>query len=562
MKLRKGAFSFLFFICLLVSVLAVTGWFSSTSSFGAEDVNSRSLYYQGELLSERGYDLNGSPYVPVSVIQRYGDLEGITFDTAAKKMQIDLAKQSILMADDITTNFVKTYGGTVYIPLREIDGTLYCPLNTAEQLVKLSPSLSANAIRMFSYSGTETIARINSDGVSLTSSLTEKNRQITIPLTKGEMVTVESETDSYFKISTQSGTTGYVMKPSLTIADVDLAEIDFYAPKKEKNLPSGEKINIVWQYVGAVTPPAPEQKHAGIDVLAPTWFDLIVDGDGNIENNGDLAYTANAHNKGYKVWATITNNMSTKGSTAFTTKVLSNSALLNRSVAQYLFYACLYDADGINIDYEQVVDSDAAGLTAFTALLRNYTERQGLVLSIDTLIPKPWTIEYDRAALSRYVDYLAVMTYDEHYSTSPVAGSVASLPWVEEAIVNTLKEVPEEKILLGVPMYTRVWVVDSNGKVIRNPSASMPYVQTLIAEKNLTPIWLEKEKQNFVSYANGAYTDKIWVEDARSIANRLDLVRKYDLAGSACWQFSQASPEIWDVFSAMLKNGRPMSDYQ
>ena len=561
MKLRKGAFSLLFFICLLMSVMAVTSWFSSISSFGAEDVNSRSLYFQGELLSERGYDLNGTPYVPVSVVQRYGDLDGITFDTAAKKMKIDLAKQSILMADDTTTNFVRTYAGTVYIPLREIAGTLYCPLNTAEQLVKLSPSLSANAIRMFSYSGTETIARINSDGVSLTSSLTEKSRQITVPLTKGEMVTVESETDSYYRISTQNGGNGYVMKPFLTIADVDLAEIDFYAPKKEKYVPTGEKINIVWQYVGNVTPPAPK-KHAGIDVLAPTWFDLIVDGDGSIENNGDLAYTAKAHNNGYKVWATITNSMSTKGSTAFTTKVLSNSALLNRSVAQYLFYACLYDADGINIDYEQVADSDAAGLTAFTALLRNYTERQGLVLSIDTLIPKPWTIEYDRDALARYVDYIAVMTYDEHYSSSPVAGSVASLPWVEEAIVNTLKEVPKEKLLLGVPMYTRVWVVDSSGKVIRNPSASMPYVQTLITEKNLTPVWLEKEKQHFISYNNGTYTDKIWVEDARSIANRLDLVSKYGLAGSACWQYSQASQEIWDVFFAMLKNGRPMSDYQ
>jgi spore germination protein YaaH len=496
------------------------------------------------------------------VVQKYGDLDGITFDTVAKKMKIDLAKQSIMMADDATTNFVKTYGGTVYIPLREIDGTLYCPLNTAEQLVKLSPSLTANAIRMFNYSGTKTIARINSDGVSLTSSLMEKSRQITVPLTKGEMVTVVSETDSYFKISTQNGANGYVMKSFLTIADVDLSVIDFYAPKKEKNVPVGEKINIVWQYVGAVTPPAPEQKHTGIDVLAPTWFDLIVDGDGSVENNGDLGYTVKAHSNGYKIWATITNNMSTKGSTAFTTKVLSNSALLNRSVAQYLFYSCLYDADGINIDYEQVADSDAAGLTAFTALLRNYTERQGLVLSIDTLIPKPWTIEYDRSALSRYVDYIAVMTYDEHYSSSPVAGSVASLPWVEEAIVNTLKEVPKEKVLLGVPMYTRVWVVDNNGKVIRNPSASMPYVQTLIVEKNLTPIWLEKEKQHFVSYANGSYTDKIWVEDARSIANRLDLVRKYGLAGSACWQYSQASPEIWDVFSAMLKNGRPMSDYQ
>lgn len=109
---------------------------------------------------------------------------------------------------------------------------------------------------------------------------------------------------------------------------------------------------------------------------------------------------------------------------------------MNKTAAQYLFYSCLYDVDGINIDYEDVTDNDAAGLTAFTALMRSYTERQGLNLSIDTLIPEPWTIEYDRAALSKYVDFLAVMTCDEHYSSSPAAGSIASLPWVEGILLS------------------------------------------------------------------------------------------------------------------------------
>jgi spore germination protein YaaH len=154
------------------------------------------------------------------------------------------------------------------------------------------------------------------------------------------------------------------------------------------------------------------------------------------------------------------------------------------------------------------------------------------------------------------------MTYDEHYSGSPVAGSIASLPWVEEAVRETLKEVPKDQILMGVPMYTRVWVVDGSGKIIRNPSASMAYIENLIAEKNLLPFWLSKEKQNFVSYPNGSYTEKIWIEDSRSIANRLDLVQTYDLAGSACWQYSQANDEIWSVFSGMLKDGKTLSDYK
>jgi spore germination protein YaaH len=254
--------------------------------------------------------------------------------------------------------------------------------------------------------------------------------------------------------------------------------------------------------------------------------------------------------------------MSTKGSTAFTTKTFNNSGLLNRSVAQYIFYASLYDVDGINIDYEDVSDSDAAGLVAFTALLRNYTERQGFVLSIDTLIPRPWTAEYDRASLSKYVDYIAVMTYDEHYAGSPAAGSIASLPWVEDALKATLKDVPASKLLLGIPLYTRIWTVDGSGKIISNPSAKMPTVRSTLDTNGLTPVWRDKEKQYYVEYPNGSNTSKIWIEDSRSIANRLDLVKKYNLAGSACWQLSQGEEEIWDVFNGMLKNNKSLSNYE
>ncbi|HML39002.1 MAG TPA: glycosyl hydrolase family 18 protein, partial [Bacillota bacterium] len=341
----------------------------------------------------------------------YAKNPGISVDASDKKLNIDLASQNIMMADDATTNFVKTYGGTVYIPLAEIDGSLYFPLNTTDQFFKLRYTVRDDAIWLRGYA-------------------TDK-----------------------------------------TGAKTDLANIDFYAPKKIKWTGGSEKLCLAWDYTGAVPHPAPQTKYGGLDVISPTWFHLITDGDGSVENYGDKVYADSAHSSGYMVWATITNNMSTKGSTAFTTKTFSDSELLNRSVAQYIFYSCLYDADGINIDYEDVSDGDAAGLTAFTALMRNYTERQGLVLSIDVMIPAPWTAEYDRASLSDYVDYLAVMTYDEHYGGSPDAGSVASLPWVEEAIKATLKEVPPSKLLLGVPLYTRIWTVDSAGNVVSNPAA-------------------------------------------------------------------------------------------
>lgn len=547
---------------LLIVLSAGFGLFSQWFTFGADSPQSVAIYFEGKKLSEEGYVIGNTPYVPVTVATKYGDLTGLSVDATNKKLNIDLSKQDIRMADDATTQFVKSYGGSVYLPLKQIGTILFVPMNTAEQFLKLSTTISTAGLKLYNYSGTDQIARINQDRTSLVPSLIGATSPDSVPLTKGEMVFIQGETDNYYQIENQDGAVGYVMKSAVSMSELDLSKIDFYAPRKEKFVQGSEKINLVWHYVYSTTPSPPETKLGGIDVLSPTWFDLIVNGDGSAENKGDLGYTRLAHDKGYFVWSTITNSMGTKGSTAFTTTVLQNQTMLKRSVAQYLFYACLYEVDGINIDYEQVVDSDRDGLTAFTAMLRTYTEKQGLTLSIDTLIPKPWTIEYDRAALARYVDYIAIMTYDEHYSSSPVAGSVASLPWVEEAVQETLRVVPKHKLLMGIPLYTRIWVVDSSGKIIRNSSATMPTINSIIKEKNLTPIWLDKEKQYFVSYPDGSYTAKIWIEDQRSIANRLNLVQSYDLAGSACWQYSQADSSIWQVFEEMLKDGASYINYE
>lgn len=557
--MKKRIISVFIVICMLIAA-ANNGLLLYLPAFGADD-SSYTLYYNNKIISQRGYYINSTPYLPVSIIGTYARNPGVTVDTSNQKLIINLASQNIMMADDATTNFVRTYAGNVYIPLREIEKELYFPLNVTEQLFKLSYTVSDRVIKMRAYSGTDKIARINQNSVQAVSSLLDGDGG-TEDMNLGDTVFITGETDNYYKISAEDGSTAYVMKDHVTISEIDLSKIDFYAPKKTKFKRGTEKISLAWEYVGKITPTAPAIKHSGLDILSPTWFDLIVDGDGSVENNGDKGYTDSAHDKGYMVWATITNNMSTKGSTAFTTKTFSNSGLLNRSVAQYIFYASLYDVDGINIDYEDVSDSDAAGLVAFTALLRNYTEKQGLVLSIDTLIPRPWNAEYDRAKLSKYVDYLAVMTYDEHYAGSPVAGSIASLPWVEEAVKATLKEVPASKLLLGIPLYTRIWTVDGSGKIISNPSAKMPTVRNTVETKGLTPIWRDKEKQYYVEYPNGSNTSKIWIEDSRSIANRLELVKKYNLAGSACWQLSQSEEEIWDVFNGMLKKNKSFTNYE
>ncbi|MBN7772158.1 glycosyl hydrolase family 18 protein [Clostridium aminobutyricum] len=530
-------------ICLLftsVAAFSLRAW--------ASEYDPYSIYYNSKSTGYTGYIINNTPYLPIAMIGNYAKNSGISVDSANKKLNINLSSEKILLGDDQITNFVKSNAGTVYIPLRDIEGSLYFPLNTTEQFFKLSYSISGSKIKLKEYSGTDKVAKVNTSSADAVTSLLNGSGE-KVQLDYDETVMILGETGNFYKIATNDVDEAYTYKNNITISQIDLASYDFYAPKKDKFKQGSQKINLAWQYVSSFTPEAP-QKYAGLDILAPTWFDLIVNGSGNVENNGDKGYTDTCHKNGYMVWSTITNNMSTKGSTAFTTQVFNDQNMLYKSIAQYLFYACLYDVDGINIDYEDVVDADAANLVHFTKTLRAFTDRQGLTLSIDTSIPASWTIEYDRDALAKYVDYIAIMSYDEHYSGSKTPGSVASLPWAEKAIKNTIAEgVPANKILMGMPLYTRVWCMNSDGSLASNKSATMTWVNNMLSTSGRTPTYLSDVGQNYIEYADGNTTAKIWIEDSTSISNRLKLVQRYNLAGGACWQYSQGAPEIWAIFN-------------
>lgn len=550
------------------AVLSVLTVFFATTlatdcvSAAPQDYEPLSLICNGAPVSGSAYMYRGTPYVPLEIVERCGKTGAYTVDlkhVQGARLSIDLSKLNIYIGDGETTKFIKRHAGTVHIPLRRIDSAYYVPLNTATQFTGLAYTVRNSALFMTSLSDESQVGRIASSSAAGVTSLVGGNGE-PIYLTKGDIIIVRRETPTYYHIETLSGDIAYIPRNDVHLAEKDERFLDYYAGAKTKFDYSKQKINIVWHYASTACP-APPPANGGIDVFAPTWFHQIVEGGGEVSNTADLGYTQTVHDNGHFVWATITNNMSTKGSTNYTTKVLADTELRNKTIAQYLFYASLYDVDGINIDYEDVRDADRNGLTAFVKEMRKYTERLGLTLSIDTLIPKPWTIEYDYAELGKTVDYIAVMTYDEHYSTGPVAGSVSSLPWVDTAIRDLLSYVEGEKVLMGIPLYARLWTVAPSGKPVANRALSMSGARDIIQEKNIVPEWLPKIGQYYAQYPNDTRNpesgeiDKIWLEDSRSIAGRLALVYKYDLAGSACWQYVQGDENIWTVFEAVYRKG-------
>lgn len=548
---------------LILFVMMINLFFSSSfivpNSYAETTEPQYELYYQNTIiLSQFGYVLNNTVYLPCDIIGKNLTNPGITVDSVNSRLSIDMTKENIMLEDPSVTQFVKSYAQTVYIPLKKINNQLFFPLDVVKSFFKVKYNVQDNKVYLSENTGKIKIARINSDSVKIKPSLKDaRSENVTLKL--NDTVQILKEADNYYQVSLEDGTVCYVKKDKVNITEMNLSSFDFYNTKKKKLTPGKEKISLVWEYVNKDTPTALTSKNDSIDILSPTWF-YLNDTAGNVGNKADKAYTDTAHKSGYKVWGCISNNFSTE----YTSAMLNNDALMKKAAAEYLFYASLYDLDGINIDFENVNDKDSQGLVNFTALLRQYTEKQGLNLSIDVMIPRAWTIEYDRDALAQYVDYMAVMTYDEHWSTSTISGSVASLPWVEDAIAKTLTEVPSEKVLIGIPLYTRIWsetVVNGQPKV-SNTSATMTAVRNLAGQKGLTVTWLDDVKQYYTQYTDGDKVCKIWIEDSRSIANKLNLVQKYNLAGSASWRKGFEENDVWKVYDGMLKQGNSMSSYQ
>jgi len=282
----------------------------------------------------------------------------------------------------------------------------------------------------------------------------------------------------------------------------------------------------------------------GVNVISPTWFYLL-DTSGNIANISSADYVAQAHEKGLKVWGLI-DNFTQEVST---TETLSNTAARQNIISQLIQAATSVGMDGINVDFESLSEDVGIHFLEFLRELSIECHKNNLVLSVDNPVPEDFTSHYDRAEQGRVVDYVIIMGYDEHYVGSE-AGSVASLPWVEQGIQGTLAEVPAERVINAVPFYTRLW--RTTGGNVTSEAIGMDQAQQVISENNVETYWDKTTSQNYGKYDIDNSTYQIWIEDSQSIAEKVKLVSKYNLAGVSAWKLGFENSGIWQVISDNL----------
>ena len=288
------------------------------------------------------------------------------------------------------------------------------------------------------------------------------------------------------------------------------------------------------------------QTAEGMNVIVPTWFNVIGN-DGTYTSLASRDYVEQAHDMGLKVWAMV-ENVSTKESVKEldTKKLMSVTSNRRKLIENLMKEADTYGFDGFNLDFESLKAEAGPHYVQFIREMSVACRKKGLVLSVDNYVPSAYTAFYNRREQGIVADYVIVMGYDEHYAGGE-AGPVASLPYVEKGIADTLKEVPKEKVINSVPFYTRIWT-EKDGKTT-SKAYGIRDAKNWIKENNIELEWQDDLGVYYGESSNENGVQSVWMEEEKSLGLKVDLINEYDLAGAACWKLGFEDRSIWEIVS-------------
>ncbi len=536
------------FMGLLLIVVLAAGAFLFVENRGTSKISTK--YDKFNFLTEdKDIDKDdfciedGMIYLSLDYIKEYLD-KGIEYDESTGEVKInnDHANK-ILKLNEYEAKF---NSGTIDLraPVIEKNGKIMLPIEAFiyDYDVRLRYNKDIRLLLLDYRDKEYDLTKTTSE--TLLRESASKRSPIIKKLPKGEELYVYEEKGKFCKVRMPEGYAGYVLKKDL---DENFEKVSLKSTSKNT---SGGPINLTWDYTYA--------EHSedkinqikdikGLDVIIPTWFS-IRNGNGDMIDRGNQNYIKKYKDLGIDVWAYLDNSFDPN----ITHEALSNENTRKKVINKTLELCKKYGMKGINIDFEHTKIDDRDYITDF---VREFRQAAGddFIITVDVTpqISADVTKEpYDRKALAEIADYMVVMAYDQHWGSSDKAGSVAQYKWVEGSVNVLFRNIPNKKMILGVPLYTRIWK-EAGGKVT-SKTISMDEVARIIAAKGLKPVWDKESQQNYIEYQENNADYKIWIEDANSLEKKVSLVNKYNLAGVGSWRLGFETPNIWDVISKEL----------
>ncbi|MEF2835904.1 MAG: glycosyl hydrolase family 18 protein [Clostridia bacterium] len=369
-------------------------------------------------------------------------------------------------------------------------------------------------------------------------------------LEANEQVVYIEETNNWAEVRSKDGTIGYVKKEDLGNVEVT-REAKEYIDKVEG------KVNLVWDYYSeyAKAPDRTGETMDGVNVVSPSFFSLERGSNGEIYDNAKddgAEYIEWAHNNNYQVWAMFSNN-SLKDTTS---QILNDYEKREAMIENLMDLVEEYNLDGVNVDFENMNESDKDVYSRFLIELAPRLKKIGKTLSVDVTAPdgsETWSLCFDRNTIANVADYIVFMAYDQYGTSSNKAGTTAGYNWVEANIKKFLgqEDVDPEKIILGIPLYMRLWEEEEDGTA--KPEVVNMRDMFDVLPENQVATWDEELKQYYVEYEEDGKKYKMWVENEKSVGEKINLANQYNLAGIAFWEKDrETNDEFWTFVKEQL----------
>ena len=518
--------------------------------YGLEKEDDVALVLQNTVSDTKGKRMDGRVYLDYETVSNV--LGGrFYWEADSSQMLYTTPKEILAIAPESTSYTVngenKDEG---YKIIRQTDDKIYLALDFIQKYMEITSTVteSPNKAVIHYQWGSEKIVKAKNDTVIRYRGGIKSD--ILTDVAKGTELTLIEELDNWSQVATSDGFNGYVSKEDLTAPEEKKAEYDGSYKEEFTSLTRDHKINLAWHQVTSEDANAglaqTLENITGINVISPTWFS-VTGAEGTISSLASADYVNLAHEKGLEVWGLIDN---------FNKDVSTLDTLSNRTSREHLIQKLIEEAvrvglDGINVDFEALTQEEAPHFIQFIRELSISCRKNNLVLSVDNPVPQ-FTSFYNRKEQGIVADYVIIMGYDEHTDGTEEAGSVASLPFVEEGIQQTLKEVPKNKVINGVPFYTRLWFTDNAGTVT-SEIMGMDQASKIVTEMGMEMYWNKDVSQNYaeLSTDNGLY--QMWLEDEQSLDAKMQLVQKYELGGVAEWKLGFERADVWNTISQYLQ---------
>lgn len=561
-KMRRSLIPVLVAVALVFLILAVSaGIFlfqrysysdeqaDLNAYFGLDGAGSVAIVYENGIAEEKGILQDGRCYLDLDTVHAYLN----------DRFYVDFNEKLLLytLPDEVVSIGLGEQTQDGYTAAFEQDGSAWIALDYVKKYSDFNFTLYTDPNRVVLETSWEEIstAQLKKD-----TAIRERGgvkSPILTTAAKGDRVTVLEELENWDRVITADGYIGYVEKKRLTQAETQTPQKDtgYTAPDYTGNMRE-HKINLAWHQVTSSaansTFPGVVENVTGINVISPTWF-FLYDNEGTVESIASREYVEEAHARGLEVWALVDDFTHSADNGVDTKEVLSYTSKRAKVIGTLMEEAQACGIDGINVDFEKVSQDAGQDYIQFIRELSVECRARGLVLSVDNYVPRNFNAHYEWKEQGVMADYVIIMGYDEHWAGGEEAGSVASLGYVEEGIAKMVEEVPAQKVINAVPLYTRIWTTSPEGAV-SSRAVGIRAASDFLNQNGAVYAWDESTSQNYAQFDTPEGLCQVWLEDEQSLAAKVDVMKNYGLGGIAAWKlgFDEGRENIWSVIAGFL----------